>query len=130
MKTILLFEFKCLFKSDLSLSGAQIRLIADEEDLHVGGAGVADLLQPLGEALEAVPPAHRVRQDGGMRAPIEDLGDGAERLLACGVPDLQLEYLVLDTDEVGAKLHSHRHVMVLLELVLHQALQHARLADA
>ena len=65
-----------------------------------------------------------------MSASVEDFGDGAEGFLARSVPNLQLQRLVLYLYHVGAEFDAHRHIVVFLELVVHQSLQHARLPNS
>ena len=60
-----------------------------------------------------------------MRSPVKYLCNGPEGLLSGSVPDLKLEDLFLDLDEVGSKLHAHCDIMVIFEVIFHQALQYA-----
>lgn len=64
-----------------------------------------------------------------MRAPVKDLRDRLERLLPGSVPDLQLEYLLLDSHQESAELHAHGDLVVLHELVGGESVEQARLAD-
>jgi len=62
--------------------------------------------------------------------PIEDFSDGAEALLAGGVPDLQLEPLVFYFDAKGAELDTDRAVVLRVEPILRQSIQNARFAHS
>lgn len=63
-----------------------------------------------------------------MGSPIEYLGNRAETLLSSRIPYLQLEYFILDPDEIGTKFYPYCHIMIIFEIVLHEALQDAGLA--
>ena len=65
-----------------------------------------------------------------MCAPIENLRDTAEALLAGCIPHLHLEHLIFYLDEVGAELHADCDLMLVANLVVDEAPQHARLADS
>ena len=65
-----------------------------------------------------------------MRLLVEDLRDGLELFLASRVPHLQLEAGLLDFEEAGPEIDSHRHIVLGIKLVLRQAGQDARLSDA
>ena len=51
-QVILLLELKGLLKGDLSLGGAYVGLISDEEQLNIRRARVADLLDPVIQVFE------------------------------------------------------------------------------
>ena len=65
-----------------------------------------------------------------MSSSIEYLRDGAEALLACSVPYLQLQNLVLYANQIRTEFYTNCHVMILLELILNKALEHTRFANA
>ena len=56
-----------------------------------------------------------------MCSPVEDFSDRAERLLACCVPDLQLEVALLDLDTAGAEIDPDCHIMLSIKLILCQS---------
>ena len=61
---------------------------------------------------------------------VEDLGDRLEGLLACGVPDLQLEDLRLELDDQRAEFNAYSDFMVHVELVSGYSMHQATLAYA
>lgn len=123
-------EFKGFFRGYLALHRVQIRLVTNEEYLHIGWARVLDLFQPVDQAFERVSAAHRVSKNCGMGSSVEDLSDTAERFLSSCVPDLQLQYLILDANQVWTELDPHCDIMVFLEFILDQALQYTWFSDA
>ena len=56
-----------------------------------------------------------------MCSSVEDFSDRAERLLACCVPDLQLEVALLDLDTAGAEIDPDCHIMLSIKLILCQS---------
>ena len=64
-----------------------------------------------------------------MCSPIEDLRYTLETLLACSVPNLQLEYLLLELDEEGSEFDANCDFVISHELVVGQSVQQARFAD-
>lgn len=66
-----------------------------------------------------------------MCAPIEDARHRLKGFLAGCIPDLELEDLAaVDPQSEGAKLHSDRHLMLCLELVVHHSLHETALSDS
>lgn len=60
-------------------------------------------------------PGDVIDQEGPGGTPVVRSGDGPEGLLSCGVPDLQLDLLVVDGDHPRAKLNSNGEVVHRLE---------------
>jgi len=87
-------------------------------------------LQPGLQAVESLPIRYRVAKKNCVCRPIEDFSDGAEALLAGGVPDLQLEPLVFYFDAKGAELDTDRAVVLRVEPILRQSIQNARFAHS
>ena len=46
------------------------------------------------------------------------------------VPNLQLDYFIIDPDAIGSKLYSNGDLMLLLELIIHNSLHKTTLAHA
>lgn len=46
------------------------------------------------------------------------------------VPNLKLDDLIVDSEAEAAELDANRHLMLTLELIIHNSLHKARLADA
>jgi hypothetical protein len=63
-----------------------------------------------------------------VRAPVEDAGDAPEGLLARGVPDLQLHYLILNLRDKCAEFNPNSDLMLYLKVIIHDSRQQAALA--
>ena len=61
---------------------------------------------------------------------VEDFSDGAERLLSCSVPNLQLHVCVFDLDATGAEIDANCDVMLRVEHIFGESRQNTRLAHA
>jgi hypothetical protein len=75
-------------------------------------------------------PCDVVDEQGADGAAVVGTGDGAEVLLACGVPDLQFDGLVANGDGLGAELHPDGDVVRGPRLVLDELQHDAGLAHA
>ena len=107
------------FTRDLSVVAyGEVGLAAHEDE---GGLVRLDvppgLLQPDRDVLEALHVAHVVRQDPAHAVAVVRLGDGAEPLLARGVPQLQLHPgPALQSHQAGEEVHAHCRVTDLRKL--------------
>ena len=63
-----------------------------------------------------------------MGALIENPRHTAERLLTSRVPNLQLDYLIVDFNGECTELHSNRHLMFQLKLLVHDSGKEATFA--
>lgn len=104
-----------LLARDLALLLAQIALVPDEDDGDVGLGGGAELVEPLlhvGEGVAARDVVDEQRAGGAAKV---RLGDGAERLLAGRVPDLELDLLGVvggvARDDAGAEFDAYGDVV-------------------
>jgi len=62
-----------------------------------------------------------------MGSSVENFSDRSEGLLLTRrVPNLQLQHCVFDLDQVRSKLHTHRLVVILTEVVISEPLQDTR----
>ena len=61
---------------------------------------------------------------------VEDLVERLETLLACGIPNLQLNDLVIDLEEESSKLDSDCDFVLLFELVFSQSHQKRAFSNA
>jgi hypothetical protein len=75
-------------------------------------------------------PGDVVDEEGADGGAVVGAGDGAEVLLAGSVPDLQLDDLLGELDGLGCELDADGHVVLRVDLLLHELLHHARLAHA
>lgn len=69
-----------------------------------------------------------MRLDGEGVTLVVGIGDGAEAFLACRVPDLQFDVLVVAGDCLEAEVHSDGRHVVLVELVVGESQEQAALA--
>ncbi len=65
-----------------------------------------------------------------MGSAVENARDRLERLLARGIPDLDLDYLSVYSQVVAPELYSDGDLVLGLELVIHHALHQAGLSHA
>lgn len=113
----------------------EVRFISNEEEQRVLLGVLFDFAHPeLGYVVEALLVSHIEDQEDGLAAPVVGAGDGAEPLLARGVPDLELDVLAIDDGGLEAEVDSDGGQVMLLELVLGEAdedggFAHARVAD-
>jgi hypothetical protein len=71
-----------------------------------------------------------VDKEDRSRRPIESFDNGAEGLLACGIPDLHLDAAFLvEADLLGVKLDAEGGRIPLAKLVLGESVEEAALAD-
>lgn len=84
-----------LLARDLPLLLAQITLVPDEDDGDVWLSGGTELVEPLLHVGEGVASRDVVDEQRAGGAAKVRLGDGAERLLAGRVPDLELDLFVV-----------------------------------
>ena len=75
------------------LLGRQVALVAHEELVHILVGVPIDLVQPLLDVVEALLVRHIINHDDPVRSAVVAGGNGAEALLASGVPDLELDHL-------------------------------------
>ena len=60
---------------------------------------------------------------------VEDFSYRSETFLSCCVPDLHLEDLIFNLDEIRAEFYADSHIMVLFELIFDKTLQYTRLTN-
>ena len=65
-----------------------------------------------------------------MRATIEDSGDWSERLLAGSVPNLKLNYLILNVDDKSAEFDTYGDLMLYFEVIVHYSGKQTALSHA
>lgn len=92
------------------------------------------LIEPTRDAVEGSAAANVVDDEGAKGAAVVSGGDGAETLLAGGVPNLGLHFFAVDFKGLGLELHANCGLGVQVELVAGVAGQqigfpHRRVAD-
>eukprot|EP00632_Arachnochrysis_sp_CCMP2950_P002849 CAMPEP_0185710538 /NCGR_PEP_ID=MMETSP1164-20130828/30938_1 /TAXON_ID=1104430 /ORGANISM="Chrysoreinhardia sp, Strain CCMP2950" /LENGTH=452 /DNA_ID=CAMNT_0028378055 /DNA_START=46 /DNA_END=1403 /DNA_ORIENTATION=+ len=108
----------------------EVRLVADEHDDDVVAALGADVVDPLGR-VDVRGAVRRVVHDDGDRAVADVRRDeAAEPLLAGGVPQLEPHGAVLEVHRFGEKVDADRRLIALVEAIVHEPVDDARLADA
>ena len=110
--------------------GVHVTLISDQHDYHIWVSILSDFLQPAGKVDECVPPGDVVDQKSTRSASEVRPDDAFERLLTCGVPDLQLDVLASDLDRAGSELHSNRQIVLRAEPFVCELQQQARFSHA
>jgi hypothetical protein len=107
----------------------QIALIADQVELYVLFSVVLDLCEPkLVDVLIALGIGDVVHQKDAVGALVVGAGDGPEALLAGCVPDLELNHLAVDIHGLEPEVDPNGGQVVLVELVVSEPEQEARLA--
>ena len=64
-----------------------------------------------------------------MSSSVEDLSYWSETFLSSCVPDLHLEDLIFNLNQVGAEFYTNSHIMVLFELIFDKSFQDTRLTN-
>jgi hypothetical protein len=64
-----------------------------------------------------------------VRATVENSRDRLKGFLAGSIPNLDFDNLLVNTQIVGTELHSDCHLMLGLELIVHNTLHKTRFAD-
>jgi len=64
-----------------------------------------------------------------MRTTIENTRYRPKRFLTCRIPNLKLNYFVIDVHYKGAKFHSYSYLMFDLEVIIHDAGQQTTLTN-
>ena len=104
----------------VSLPYREVRLVADEHDGHIRVRVLPCILEPIREVIEGFPASDIVHEQRARGASVVASRDGSERLLACGVPDLQFDLLGVDGDHSCAELDADGEVMHRLEALVRE----------
>ena len=93
---------------------------------------IAHLLQPLGlDVFETLAASDVEDKEDATGVAVEAARDGAEALLACCIPDLQLDIRLLFDDHAEvSELDTDRYTVLLCKGLISQSLQDTCLADA
>ena len=108
----------------------EVALVPDE-DLHdlVVRVTLIDLLHPLRDLLERLPVRDVVDDDDPVAAVVVALCDGAEPLLASGIPDLELDDLAIVLGRAYLEVDANCRNEIFVENTFRVADQEARFAD-
>jgi hypothetical protein len=82
-------------------------LVAHQQLVDVLRRVSVNLVQPLLHAEEGLHVCHVVHDDDAMRVAVVGGRDGVEPLLACSVPDLQLDCLPVEVDGADLEVHAN-----------------------
>ena len=126
---LVLLELESFLRRYLPLVFWQVIFVTDQINLAVLGALGTDFFQPLGQLVEGATLTERVAKHNSVGASVENLSDGAERLLADCVPNLEAEDLLFDADHVCAEFDTNCDVVFFFKLVVSQTLQQAALSN-
>eukprot|EP00303_Exanthemachrysis_gayraliae_P009107 CAMPEP_0206003608 /NCGR_PEP_ID=MMETSP1464-20131121/3468_1 /ASSEMBLY_ACC=CAM_ASM_001124 /TAXON_ID=119497 /ORGANISM="Exanthemachrysis gayraliae, Strain RCC1523" /LENGTH=533 /DNA_ID=CAMNT_0053376987 /DNA_START=147 /DNA_END=1744 /DNA_ORIENTATION=+ len=110
--------------------GGEVALVAHEELVDVLRSVPVNLVQPRLDVLEGLRVGHVVHHDDAVGTAVVAARDGAEALLARGVPDLQLDGLAVELDGADLKVHADGRDVRLRVSVVGEAEEEARLAYA
>mmetsp|Transcript_109832 Transcript_109832/g.289731 ORF Transcript_109832/g.289731 Transcript_109832/m.289731 type:complete len:255 (-) Transcript_109832:78-842(-) len=108
----------------------QIALVSNQQLVHSVRRVLVDLLHPMLHVLERLLIGDVVDDDDAMGAAVITAGDGAESLLAGGVPDLQLHRLAVEVQGADLEIHADGADVALGVRVIRKPQQQARLPHA
>ena len=110
--------------------GRQVGLVADEELVDILAGVAVDLVEPLLDVVEGFVVGDVVHDDDAVGAAVVRGGDGAEALLAGGVPNLELDGLAVELDGADLKVDADGGDVGFRVGVVGESEEKARLADA
>jgi hypothetical protein len=111
-----MLKLLCLIQADLSFIFT-VLLVSDQIDESVWLTLALNLTVPIVHVLEGVEGCYVVGQEDGVGTSVEDFCDALEVLLACCVPNLQLNLGIFYFQQQRSKLNSHSYLVILHELV-------------
>lgn len=129
--TVMSHNHRCLKQNGFNKTSIILCVFSDntlrktEIDVHKELTG--ELIEPALDAIEGSPTTNIVNNKRTDSAAIVSGSDGPEALLAGGVPDLGLDLLAVDIDDLGLELHSNGGLGVLVELVASEPPEQVRL---
>lgn len=113
-----------------NLLGHEIALVSDEELVDVVRGVLLNLREPLLHVVEALHIGDIIDDSNAVGAAVVGGGDGAEALLASGIPDLHLNGLALDVEGANFEVDANGGDVRLSVRVINEAKQKAGLTDA
>lgn len=114
-------ELDCSVKVDLS-GGLELALVANEVDSYIFSRVLLDLFQPASQVFESLIPRDVIGQEDAMSTTVKNPRHRFERFLTSGIPNLELDDFVVYLETIRAEFDADCHLMLLLELVVHDAL--------
>ena len=127
-QSVLLGKSLAFFGANLS-SGVQVCFVSNKHDHYVRVAILSDFLQPSCQVVECLLAGDVIHKQGPCCTSVVAPSDGLERLLACSVPNLQLDVLVVNLDGPGTKLYANGEVVLLPKPLVRELQKKAGLAD-
>ena len=91
---------------------------------------LAHLLEPPSQVREGVSARNIIHQKGSSRAAIVRSRNAFKGLLACSVPDLQLNVFFVDLNRASSELHANCEVMLLAESFVSELQQKTRFSHS
>lgn len=91
---------------------------------------VPELLEPSGDVLVRLVLANVVDEQGTDGSAVVSRSDGAVTFLACGIPDLSLDGLVVDLNAARSELDTDGRLGIKVELVAGETAQQVGFTDA
>ncbi len=110
LQSALCSQSTALFVSYSSLF-FEIVLVANQENFHVWIAIHLDLIEPVLDMGKSLFSGDVIHEQGANGTSVVWPGNGPEIFLACSVPDLQFDILILDRYGLGAELNSNGYIM-------------------
>eukprot|EP00353_Schmidingerella_taraikaensis_P008770 CAMPEP_0185581810 /NCGR_PEP_ID=MMETSP0434-20130131/19052_1 /TAXON_ID=626734 ORGANISM="Favella taraikaensis, Strain Fe Narragansett Bay" /NCGR_SAMPLE_ID=MMETSP0434 /ASSEMBLY_ACC=CAM_ASM_000379 /LENGTH=138 /DNA_ID=CAMNT_0028200439 /DNA_START=703 /DNA_END=1119 /DNA_ORIENTATION=+ len=109
-------------------STLKLTFVADQVNAHILRGVLLYLLEPAAEVLEGFVASDVVCEEDAVGAAIENSRHRLKRFLPRGVPNLEFDDFSIDQEAVAAEFDANGDLVLLLELVVHDALHEARLA--
>lgn len=122
-------ELLALLGRDDALGG-EVGLVADEELVDILAGVAVDLVEPLLDVVEGFVVGDVVDDDDAVGPAVVRGGDGAEALLAGGVPNLELDGLAIELDGADLEVDADGGDVRFRVGVVGETEEKARLADA
>ena len=94
-----------------------ILLVTNKNDNNFRFTLSHHLLKPLFQVQKCIQTRNVICQNHAMSSFVENLSDRFERLLACCIPNLKFEDLLLKLYHQRTEFHSYCHLMIFLELI-------------
>ena len=86
-------------------------------------------LEPFEDVNEGFLTSDVVSEENTMCTSIEDAGDRTEGLLAGGVPNLKLDYLIFNARDESSEFYTNGHLVLNFELIVHDSCKQTTLTD-
>ena len=100
-----------------------ILLVSHKEKNHVLLRLCHHFIVPSGKIIKGLQASYVISQEYAMSSAIKYLGNRLETVLACSVPNLKLEDLLLQLHKKRSKLDAHCHLMICHEFIIRESMQ-------